>query len=107
MIKFNIGLAVNGVDKELDVISVYLTLESQGFKDIKIVKVAESTTETTVVVESSGIPATGPNVRQRVYYTCQALNQDAIAYKINDQGYLVGPKAAEWGGEFKQEFFIE
>lgn len=113
MFKFNIGSAVNGQDKALSRETVLQALWHNGFTDAEIIREAMSDTETTYVIEAykyrdwhdEGIGAA-------VYAVCEALHQDAIAYKIVDDkgayvGYLVGPKAKEWGGAFIPEYFID
>lgn len=106
MFKFNIGTAVNGVDNTLKAQDVFLSLQSVGFGGVRIVGVKPSDTETTLIVEADSLPLQSLNHKGAVYVLCQALNQDAIAYTLNDAGYLVGPKAADWGGEFNPEYFL-
>lgn len=108
MFKFNIGSAVNGQDKALSREAVLQALWHNGFTDAEIIKEAMSETETTYVIEAykyrdwhdEGIGAA-------VYAVCEALQQDAIAYTVDGTGYLVGPKAEDWGGLFIPEYFIE
>src|SRR5690606_5371713 len=108
MFKFNIGSAVNGIDKALSADEVIHALHYEGFKNVEVIKTAMSDTETTyVVVASDGLDYAMLCHRATVYAVCEALQQDAIAYKVNGTGYLVGPKAEDWGGEFKQEYFLE
>lgn len=113
MFKFNIGSAVNGVDQVIDADTVLATLRQHGFVQPELIKTAMSETETTyVVVASDRIDYNMQGHRATVYAVCEALQQDAIAYKIVDDkgayvGYLVGPKAKEWGGAFIPEYFID
>lgn len=105
MIKFNIGSAVNGVDRTITPWQAMAALWEHGFEGDTRVKIERSNTETTYVIE---IEATGcPSHEAAVYAVCEALQQDAIAYKVGDTGYLVGPKAEDWGGLFIPDYFIE
>lgn len=108
MFKLNIGSAVNGVDQVIDADTVLATLRQHGFVQPELIKTEQSNTETTyVVVASDRIDYNMQGHRATVYAVCEALQQDAIAYTLNGTGYLVGPKAEDWGGEFKQEYFLE
>ena len=108
MFKFNIGSAVNGVDQTIDAGTVLATLRQHGFVQPELIKTERSDTETTyVVVASDRIDYNMQGHRAAVYAVCEELQQDAIAYKVYNTGYLVGPKAEEWGGAFLQEYFIE
>lgn len=108
MFKFNIGSAVNGIDKALSADEVRQTLHRAGFVDVDVIKTAMSDTETTYVVVASGLRGRNKlNHCWVVYDVSEALQQDAIAYTMNGTGFLVGPKATEWGGEFIPEYFIE
>lgn len=68
-----------------------------------------SNTELTMVVE---LETTVTNLPNRVHTLCLALHQDAIAWTTGHGdiakrlGFLTGPKAADWGGEFNHEFFL-
>ena len=62
-----------------------------------------SATELTLVVELDTIAL---NIPARIFSLCEELGQDAIACTINDLGFLFGPKAADWGGEFNPSFFL-
>lgn len=111
MFKFNIGSAVNGIDKVLSADEVRQALYRAGFKDAEVIKTEMSDTETTYVVVASGFRGTVDHWAA-VYDVSEALQQDAIAYKAVHApgayvGFLVGPKAEDWGGEFKQEYFID
>lgn len=114
MFKFNIGSAINGVDQAIDAGTVLVTLWQHGFVRPELVKTERSDTETTYVITAEGYDDDGdyyPTHEAAVYAVCEALQQDAIAYKVlytnAECGFLVGPKAEDWGGEFKQEYFIE
>lgn len=108
MFKFNIGSAVNGEDKAIDAGTVLVTLWQHGFVRPELIKTERSNTETTyVVVAEDRIDYGMRGHRATVHAVCEALSQDAIAYTVNGTGYLVGPKAEDWGGEFNPEYFID
>lgn len=105
---FNIGSAVNGVDKTLSEIDVLYELQQANFYDAEIIRTVQSDTETTYVVVCDGFYNWfGTPHTVAVHALAQKLRQDAIAYKVGNTGFLVGPKAEDWGGEFKQEYFID
>ena len=70
---------------------------------------AQSTTEKTVVVQYSNVNL----VLLKLFLIAQELNQDCIAYRVQDGdnvlgGALVGKYAYEWNfGIFNEEYFIE
>lgn len=108
MFKFNIGSAVNGQDKALSRETVLQALWHNGFTDAEIIKEAMSETETTYVIEAYKYRDWyNKGHESAVFDVCEALQQDAIAYTVNGTGYLVGPKAEDWGGLFIPEYFIE
>lgn len=111
MFKFNIGSAVNGIDKALSAEEVRQALYRAGFKDAEVIKTEMSDTETTYVVVASGLRGMVDHWSV-VYDVCEALQQDAIAYKVVHApgayvGFLVGPRAEDWGGEFNEAYFID
>lgn len=109
---FNIGSAVNGHDKALTRRDVAHALYLVGFADAEVIKEEMSNTETTYVVLASNFRDwAGTGHEQAVWAVCEALEQDAIAYKVmynsgSYVGFLVGPKAEDWGGEFNEDYFI-
>jgi hypothetical protein len=108
MFKFNIGSAVNGVDKVISDSTVLHELHCAGFVDAEIIKTAMSDTETTYVVTATGFNNwLGNGHEAAVHAVCFDLGQDAIAYTVDGTGYLVGPKAEDWGGAFNPEYFID
>ena len=70
---------------------------------------AQSTTEKTVVVQYSNVNL----VLLKLFLIAQELNQDCIAYRVQDGdnilgGALVGKYAYEWNfGIFNEEYFID
>lgn len=108
MFKFNIGSAVLWVDQSISTSEVLAALHYIGFVDAEVIKTQMSGTETTYIVTAAGFNDWfGAGHKAAVHSVCLVLGQDAIAYKLNDTGHLVGPKAADWGGEFLQSEFIE
>lgn len=111
--KFNIGSAVNGQDKALSRETVLQAMYRNGFTDAEIIKEEMSSTETTYVIVAFKFRDWHDKGHENaVYDVCEALKQDAIAYKVVHApgayvGFLVGPKAEDWGGEFNAEYFID
>ena len=70
---------------------------------------AQSTTEKTVVVQYSNVNL----VLLKLFLIAQELNQDCIAYRVQDGdnvlgGALVGKYAYDWNfGIFNEEYFLE
>ena len=62
-----------------------------------------SQSELTMVIE---LDTKVGDLANRVHTLCLALHQDAIAWTFDGIGFLTGPRAADWGGEFKHEFFL-
>ena len=112
----NIGLEVSknylpsGVSKmELEYEHIRDYLE-QVFGKPMYIGLAQSTTEKTVVVEYADVQS----VLQKLFWIAHALQQDCIAYSIQDAagtvlgGALVGNYAHEWNhGIFNADYFIE
>ena len=73
------------------------------------IHLTQSTTEKTVVVQYSNVNL----VQSKLFLIAHELNQDCIAYRIQDGdnilgGALVGEYAYEWNyGIFNEEYFIE
>lgn len=106
MFKFNIGSAVNGVNLSISSSEALAALEAEGFEGFISLRAAKSSTETTYVIKVVDCEHPAGH-EEAVFAVCLRLQQDAIAYTVDGVGYLVGPKAEDWGGEFKQEYFIE
>ena len=70
-------------------------------------ELAISHSELTLVVELDTVVVDLPN---RVHTLCLALDQDAIAWTVGHGdralGFLTGPRAVDWGGEFNPEYFL-
>lgn len=73
-------------------------------EDVLAYKLEESNSELTLIatVEIEG------NIEEFFKFVAKQLKQEAIAYYVveEQQGYLVGEYAEEWGGEFKPEYFL-
>lgn len=81
--------------------------------EVQALKVARSASEdtlvATVLIDSEAVcDKMNPHVNNAFYMLAKALKQEAIAYYVveEQQGYLVGEYAEEWGGEFKPEYFL-
>lgn len=86
-----------------------MRLWQAGFVRPELIKTAMSNTETTYVIVAESFDSSGhfSTHEAAVHMVCLQLSQDAIAYTVDGTGYLVGPKAEDWGGEFNPEYFIE
>ena len=108
MFKFNIGTAVNGSDNTLSKIDVLASLYYAGFNNARVLKEEQSNTEKTFVVLADSYSDYDRVTHQEsMFYVSERLKQDCIAYTANGEGFLVGPKASDWGGVFNPEYFIE
>lgn len=108
MFKFNIGTAVNGSDNTLSKIDVLASLYYAGFNNARILKEEQSNTEKTFVVLADSLSNCGYDTHQEaIFQVSERLYQDCIAYTANGEGFLIGPKASDWGGAFNPEYFIE
>lgn len=113
MIKFNVGSAQHGVNNAIEAGFVFKVLQGHGFVGVSLVGIKPSDTEDTYIFTADGFVGQDSRYsdnwthKRAVFNACQVLQQDCIAYKINDTGYLVGPKADAWGGEFNQDYFLE
>ena len=113
-ITLNIGLEVSknylpeGVDEmHLQYEFVKQQLEKAFGKPMQIL-VAQTATETTVVVEYSNVEA----VLSKLFWLAHALKQDCIAYSVQYAGRclggaLVGEYAHQWNyGIFNEAYFL-
>lgn len=106
--KFNIGSAVNGIDKAISQMLALHELHCAGFTGAEIIKSEMSNTETTYVITADEFNDwLDVGHEAAVNAVCLALRQDAIAYTVDGTGYLIGPKAEDWGGAFNQDYFID
>ena len=107
MFKFNVGAAVQGIDNSITRVDVLSELYFAGFNDVRIAKIEQSTTESTYVVTAAGFSTWLYDTHQEaIDAACKGLQQDCIAYKLDSEGFLIGPKAQDWGGAFNPEYFI-
>ena len=114
-ITLNIGLEVSrnylpeGIESaqmQYEYVKEYLTWELGIPMQMHL---AQSTTEKTIVVQYRNVN----RVLSKLFLIAQELNQDCIAYRVQDGdnilgGALVGKYAYEWNfGIFNEEYFIE
>ena len=114
-ITLNIGLQVSkhylpdgvaGMQWKYEYIRNYL---EKAFGAPLCIGMALSTTETTVVVQYSNVEV----VLQKLFRLSRELQQDCIAYRIQDDvavlgGALVGDYAHEWNhGIFNEAYFVQ
>lgn len=109
-IHLNIGLNINGVESlQMPQIAVALEQALPGM-EIRESYIRQSSTERTacIILRWSGAyDAFG----RGIMHLCDLLSQEAIAGKWFEPGartiqFLIGPKAAEWGGEFNEDYWL-
>ena len=98
----NIGLEIGQSGAYNGIAHTVEGLERLGLR-IATLKVVESNTETTAVVELDRASFVGLN---QIYRLAQALDQEAIAVLLDGMGFLVGPQAAKWGLFDPAQFFL-
>lgn len=110
-IHLNIGLNIAGVEAlQMPQIAVALEAALPGMK-IRESYIRQSATERTacIILRWAGAyDAFGRGIMQ----VCALLSQEAIAGKWFEPNaatiqFLIGPKAAEWGGEFNPEYWLD
>ena len=90
-----------------DVPSILALLEHRLSGKIQDYALVQSETEPTLSVVCSTDFVVAEDIRAIVHGIANELQQDAIAGKINEDGFLVGDKAEDWGGKFIQEYYQE
>lgn len=110
MITLNIGSAIGETDKALSIAAVVNELTAFGLAPTAF-RTGLSGTETTYIIRCpypTGF--TRAHVDAMVHDLSAYLLQDAIAYTVQHGALvyesLVGPKAADWGGEFDPAEFL-
>ena len=117
IITLNLGLLSN---KECDGLTEEQIIK--GFKgsltlfDMKLIKgkISQSQTEKTIVAQLEVLSYS--NINYFIGKMCEYLEQDAIAFKTNEKGFLIynngfnaeqlETKKMQWG-DFNQDYFIE
>ena len=104
MAKLNIGM-ITSADTGKKPITMRAIMAALAFftVDVLEVKTAQSASEPTL------IPTLDRALTEKELTTlCVILDQDAIAQQHADKtGLLAGPEAADWGGEFIADYFME
>ena len=100
-------LHFGGEDWIADVPSILSLLEHRLSGQIQDYALVQSETEPTLSAVCSTDYVVAEDIRAIVHGIANELHQDAIAGKIENVGFLVGDKAAEWGGKFIQEYYQE
>ena len=101
------GIHFGGEDFNADVPSILALLEHRLSGQIQDYALVQSETEPTLTVICSTAFVVAEDIRAIVHNIANELQQDAIAGKIENDGFLIGNKAAEWGGKFIQEYYQE
>ena len=100
-------LHFGGEDWIADVPSILPLLEHRLSGKIQDYALVQSETEPTLSVICSTDFVVAEDIRAIVHGIANELHQDAIAGKIETEGFLVGDKAEDWGGKFIQEYYQE
>ena len=108
-IHLNIGLNIAGVETlQMPQIAVALEAALPGM-EIRESYIRQSSTERTacIVIRWAGAyDAFG----RGIMHLCDLLQQEAIAGRVFGAGrrdFLIGPKAAEWGGTFNPDYWLD
>ena len=100
-------LHFGGEDWIADVPSILALLEHRLSGHIQDYALVQSETEPTLTVICSTDYVSEYDIKIIIHAIANELQQDAIAGKIENDGFLVGNKAEEWGGKFIQEHYQE
>ncbi len=100
-------LHFGGEDWIADVPSILALLEHRLSGQIQDYALVQSETEPTLTVICSTDFVVAEDIRAIVHGIANELHQDAIAGKIETNGFLVGDKAEDWGGKFIQDYYQE
>ena len=100
-------LHFGGEDWIADVPSILSLLEHRLSGQIQDYALVQSETEPTLSAVCSTDFVVAEDIRAIVHGIANELQQDAIAGKIENNGFLVGEKAEAWGGKFIQEYYQE
>ena len=96
-----------GEDFIADVPSILALLEHRLSGQIQDYALVQSESEPTLTVICSTDYVDCDDIKNIVHGIANELQQDAIAGKIENNGFLVGEKAEAWGGKFIQEYYQE
>jgi len=107
----NVGLWASGSKKEQkNVVSKTLAAIAFHFKPFWFraeIATANETGEPTLVIHLRTINlSVDARFAANVDVLCNVLLQDCIAFTVDGEGYLLGPKAGDWGGKFNAYYFI-
>ena len=99
----NAGLLINRENVEVALVCLGFTIESA--------EVRQSDSEPTLVVSlRAEYGLSIDRLHGFIEALCWSFDQDAIAGRIRFgsswAGFLIGPKAAEWGGKFIEEYYL-
>jgi hypothetical protein len=106
ILQLNVGLWVNGkvgnIGPRTVVEDVMQTIPNYGH--IARVDYAKETGEPTVVLALIVADTFKPDAP--VNFLCDLLQQDCIAGKLGDEGFLIGPRTEPYGNAFNPDYFI-
>lgn len=96
----NVGMNIGDGTTKLTKEQIVKEIEKLGIK-IKNSQIKQSNTEATFIPELSR-----SLTKKELFTLSKNLKQDAIAQLSDGIGLLEGPKAADWGGKFNPEYYI-
>jgi hypothetical protein len=101
----NIGRGIEISGTRVDLLSVgnIVAAVDKLLGNISSIHCHESDSEPTVVAVIDGPDM---DIAKAVNQLCLTLSQDAIAYTVDGEGHMEGPKAAEWG-PFNPTYFVQ
>src|SRR5574337_839271 len=106
-VKFNIGMQKGRDGEAVPEDDIRKAVEAHGFKINRMrVKHPKDGSEAKAIV-STHTHHDKKAVAHHLMGLSKDLGQEAIAARQGQAGHLVGPKAAEWGGQFIKKFFNE
>lgn len=107
LLQLNVGLWINGkpgnIGPRTVVEEVIATLPNYGH--VARVQIHPITGEPTVIIGM--IVADNIELEAKIHFLCHLLQQDCIAGKLGDIGFLYGPNVADYGGEFNPVYWLE
>lgn len=101
------GIHFGGEDFNADVPNILALLEHRLSGQIQDYALVQSETEPTLTAICSTDYVSEYDIKIIIHAIACELQQDAIAGKIESDGFLVGDKAEDWGGKFIQEYYQE
>lgn len=110
LLQLNIGLRVNGKPGFIGPRTVVeeVTPALPNYGHIARTEIHPITGEPTVIIGLIIADNVTPGqLEAKIHFLCALLQQDCIAGKLGDTGFLYGPNVADYGGEFNPVYWLE